>query len=94
VRDEERSLAIVSVVPGATIEGEGPPPDAMIAVATPFSVAGQDLVYQRFARTGSDGTFSVTVAQPGTYEIAGTEATVTVTEADVYEGETVSADTG
>jgi len=82
------SVVVFTPVPGATIEGEGPP-DEELTVETTVSIPGAEFTYTRRVETGPDGAYSVTVAHPGTYDVG--NGTATVTETDVREGRTVSA---
>ena len=82
-------IKVFEVVPGTTIEGNATT-DEPFSVETEVSVAGEEFTYERHVEPEDDGSFSVTVAHPGTYEVDGTE--VTVTEAEIQNGSTVSAD--
>ncbi|MFC5133788.1 MULTISPECIES: hypothetical protein [Haloferacaceae] len=78
-------------VPGATINGTGPV-DERFNASTDVSVPGASFTYSRYVEPTDTGTYSVRVAHPGTYDL-GDQGTVTVSEADVREGRTVSVGT-
>ncbi|MFC7237687.1 MFS transporter [Saliphagus sp. GCM10025317] len=84
--DDEQSTAAFAVVPGATINATDEPGET-VTVRTEVTVSGAELVYERNVEVGSDGTLEVTVPYAGEYTVGGQE--VTVTEANVLEGETV-----
>ena len=95
----EEDVAAFAVVPGATIEIEGEP-GAEIDVETTATVSGETIDYRRTATADENGTATVTVAYPGEYDIGGEYGggeddggeTVTVSESDVEEGATVTAE--
>jgi dolichyl-diphosphooligosaccharide--protein glycosyltransferase len=81
---------VFQVVPGATLRGPAAVDGAdTIGVAADVSVPGADFEYVRYAPV-TDGRFAVTVANPGTYRIEGTDAVVEVTEEHVHRGATVT----
>ncbi|MFA9517428.1 hypothetical protein ACERIT_09465 [Halopenitus sp. H-Gu1] len=86
------SVVVFTPVPGATINGSAPAdvePGDRLTVETNVSIPGAEFTYTRYATVDDDGSFSVTVAQPGSYEIG--DRTVSVSEADVREGRTIDA---
>jgi len=87
----DRSVVVFRVVPGATITGTAADADAGedLVAETDVSIPNAEFTYRRHVDPAADGSYNVTVAQPGTYEVGG--ETVTVTEADVREGATVEA---
>jgi dolichyl-diphosphooligosaccharide--protein glycosyltransferase len=78
-----------ALVPGATLAGTGPA-ETTVTVTTDVSVPGATFEYTRSATTDVTGEFELTLAHPGTYRIEGGDRTVTVPEAAVREGETVT----
>ena len=85
--DTDAGLAVFTLVPGVTIEIEGYEDD-QVHVETDVTVADRTFVYERQITAGDDGTASVTVPYPGTYDVAGT--TVTADEEAVETGDTVT----
>ena len=85
--DGAHSAAAFAVVPGATLTA---PAEAgqQVTVSTSVEVDAAAFTYERTATVGSDGRVSVTVPYPGTYTVDG--ESVTVSEAAVLEGRTVS----
>ncbi len=71
---------VFTLVPGATITGES---DASRA-STDVSIPGREFQYVRRIAPGDDGSFAVTVAHPGVYQIG--EREVTVSEQDIRSG--------
>lgn len=86
----DRTYVVFTPVPGATIKGTGQP-DERVVVETPVKIPGAEFTYTRYATPNAEGNFTVTVAHPGTYDVG--NQTVTVTEADVREGRTVTTQT-
>ncbi|MFW5974439.1 MAG: hypothetical protein ACOCPZ_03575, partial [Natrialbaceae archaeon] len=86
--EEVRAFA---VVPGAQIRVEGEAGENATAL-TDVETAGESFEYERTATANDEGVASVRVAYPGEYEVAG--ETVTVNETEVYEGATVTGDSG
>jgi dolichyl-diphosphooligosaccharide--protein glycosyltransferase len=80
------------VVPGATLDGTTTP-NATVTLSTNVSVPGADFAYERQVQTNATGAFSVTVANPGTYDLRTDEQewTVEVSEAGVMNGTGVAA---
>jgi len=87
----DRSVVVFRVVPGATITGTAADADADgdLVAETDVSIPNAAFTYRRHVDPAADGSYNVTVAHPGTYEVGG--ETVTVTETDVREGATVEA---
>ncbi|MEF8815112.1 MAG: STT3 domain-containing protein [Halovenus sp.] len=82
---------VFTVVPGATVTGEGPA-ERTLVLSTTVTLAGtgRTIEYRRRVETDAEGQFSVVLAHPGEYAVAETDRTVTVTEADVREGTELS----
>ncbi|MFC7114582.1 MFS transporter [Natronoarchaeum sp. GCM10025703] len=85
--DDDRTAAAFAMVPGATIEGEAGANES-VTVATEVRVDGRTLEYERTVESDGEGRFGVTIPYAGEYTVA--DETVTVTEAAVVDGETVS----
>jgi asparagine N-glycosylation enzyme membrane subunit Stt3 len=79
---------IVRVVDGAIIEGTAAP-NSTVTLTTDVTIEGASFTYERQVSTNADGAYNVTVSYPGEYDIDGER--VTVSEAAVNNGETVSA---
>jgi dolichyl-diphosphooligosaccharide--protein glycosyltransferase len=79
---------VFTPVSGATIRGSGPV-DERFDVSTDVAVPGASFTYTRYVDTATNGTYTVRVAHPGSYEV-GERGTVTVTEEDVRQGHTVN----
>lgn len=83
------SAKVFGLVAGATITGEGPP-ESQLALSTPVTISGtgRRTDYRRRVETDADGTFSITLAHPGEYEVTGADTgeTLTVDEAAVLDG--------
>jgi len=75
------------VVEGAQIETTAEPNETVTATKE-VDVAGEQFTYERSAQANDDGEVSIRVAYPGAYDLNG--ETVTVGEADVYDGASVS----
>jgi len=85
---EDGARKVFRVVPGATIRGSAPDDEDRVRLVAEVSIPGDDFEYVRRASV-EDGTFEVTVANPGTYRI-GQEEAVEVTERMVQSGGTVT----
>jgi dolichyl-diphosphooligosaccharide--protein glycosyltransferase len=83
---ESGEYKVFTLVPGATITGTAETNET-IPVPTRTRVSGVRIDSEREVRTGSDGTYSVTVPYPGTYQVGETE--VEVPETAVRNGTTV-----
>jgi len=83
--DDVRAFAVVD---GADVQTRAEP-GTNVTARTTVERAGEQFAYRRTATAGEGGTARIRVAYPGEYDVGG--ETVTVTEADVYEGATVSA---
>ncbi|MFC7173272.1 hypothetical protein ACFQL0_07645 [Haloplanus litoreus] len=79
---------VFRVVPGATLRGTVDGTDTVRLVAD-VSIPGADFEYTRFASV-TDGTFEVTVGNPGRYRLEGHDLVVDVPERAVRRGETVT----
>jgi dolichyl-diphosphooligosaccharide--protein glycosyltransferase len=81
------SVKVFRLVTGATVTGEDTP-GTELTLSTPVTLAGtgRTVEYRRRVETGADGAFSVTLAQPGEYDVSGADETFTVDEATVREG--------
>jgi dolichyl-diphosphooligosaccharide--protein glycosyltransferase len=83
------SARVFRLVAGATLTGEGPP-ETRLTLSTPVILAGtgRTVEYQRRVETDASGAFSVTLAQPGEYEVAGgdTSEMLIIDEAAVQDG--------
>jgi dolichyl-diphosphooligosaccharide--protein glycosyltransferase len=88
---DDGARKVFRVVPGATIRGPAPAETARVRLAADVSIPGDEFEYVRRA-TVTDGTFEVTVANPGTYRIGQGDTTVEVSERAVQAGETVTLD--
>jgi len=86
---DDGARKVFRVVPGATIRGPAPAETARVRLAADVSIPGAEFEYVRRA-TVTDGTFEVTVANPGTYRIGQGDTTVEVSERAVQAGETVT----
>jgi len=78
---------VFRVVPGATLRGTAEEVDTVRLVAD-VSLPGADFEYTRFASV-TDGSFEVTVGNPGRYRIEAHDLVVDVPERAVRRGETV-----
>jgi dolichyl-diphosphooligosaccharide--protein glycosyltransferase len=80
-------------VPGATLSGRVTP-NATVSLTTNVSIPNAMFTYERQVQTNATGAFSVTVANPGTYDLRsdGQTWTVDVPESAVMNGTRVSAD--
>jgi dolichyl-diphosphooligosaccharide--protein glycosyltransferase len=85
-------VKVFTLVPGATVTGTGPA-ETTLDLSTTVTVdgTGRTVEYRRRVETDSEGAFSVTLAHPGEYAFADRTATVTVTEAAVRDGATISS---
>ncbi|WP_157969535.1 STT3 domain-containing protein [Haloplanus rubicundus] len=86
---DDGARKVFRVVPGATIRGPAPAETARVRLAADVSIPGDEFEYVRRA-TVTDGTFEVTVANPGTYRIGVEERTVEITERMVQSGDSVT----
>jgi dolichyl-diphosphooligosaccharide--protein glycosyltransferase len=84
--DDER-YRVFTLVPGATITGSAEP-NTSVQLSTEVDIGGTSFTYKRQAQASADGTYSVTVAYPGTYAVDGNE--VTVSTQAVENGKNVS----
>ena len=82
--EEVRAFAFVEA---AQIETTAEPNETVIATKE-VDAAGEQFTYERSGVANEDGEVSIHVAYPGEYDLDG--ETVTVTEAAVYDGATVS----
>ncbi len=80
------------VVPGATLNGTAAP-NATVSLSTDVSIPNDEFTYERQVQADASGNFSVTVPNPGTYELSTTEETwtVEVSESSVMNGTAVDA---
>jgi dolichyl-diphosphooligosaccharide--protein glycosyltransferase len=78
------------VVPGATMTGTAAA-NTTVSLSTDVSIPNDEFTYDQQVKTNPDGSFSVGVAYPGTYELSTEEETwsVEVSEAAVMNGTTV-----
>lgn len=81
----EGDVRAYALVEGATIE-YNTSANATVTATTAVEAGGEEFTYQRTTTATEEGTATVRVAYPGTYQL-GAE-TVTVTEDDVFEGNT------
>ncbi|AXG09849.1 STT3 domain-containing protein [Haloplanus rubicundus] len=88
---DDGARKVFRVVPGATIRGPAPAETARVRLVADVSIPGDEFEYVRRA-TVTDGTFEVTVANPGTYRIGQGDTTVEVSERAVQAGEAVTLD--
>ncbi len=77
-----------TLVPGATVVGNATANTTLDLAAT-VEVSGTEFTYERRVAVDANGTYRVTVPYAATYEIG--NRTVTVEDAAVEDGETVSA---
>jgi dolichyl-diphosphooligosaccharide--protein glycosyltransferase len=79
-------------VPGATLNGTATP-NATVSLSTEVTVPNAAFTYERRTQTNATGAFTVTVANPGTYELQTDERTwtVDVSESAVTNGTMVAA---
>lgn len=78
---------VFSVVPGARLTGSIAP-NTTTTLSTSVEIPGASFTYERDIRTNSDGTYDVVVPYPGEYRLG--NETMTVSESNVTDGETVS----
>lgn len=81
------TTAVFTVVPGATITGTAPA-NTSVDVATTVQVGTETFTYRRMVQPSADGNYEVTVPYPGEYQVD--SATVSVSESNVTNGETVT----
>ncbi|QLG28655.1 hypothetical protein HUG10_14360 [Halorarum halophilum] len=83
-----------ALVPGAVVEGQAEP-NATVTLGTEVDVEGASFTYVRETTAGADGAYSVRVAHPGEYQVAGSNGsdgtTITVPESAVRNGANVTA---
>ncbi|NHN48699.1 hypothetical protein G9464_14005 [Halostella sp. JP-L12] len=82
---DDGSRKVFTLVPGATITGEAGSNETVTAT-TEVDIGGTTVTYERTASV-ENGTYAVTVAQPGEYSVG--NDTVRVSEEDVRNGTTV-----
>ena len=85
------SLKVFEVVPGAVIEGNATAGETINA-STTVNLSGTEFRYERRVTVDENGTFRIRVPYAAEYRVAGT--TVTVTESEMLENETVSVGGG
>ena len=85
--DEAHSAAAFAVVPGATLTASAEAGE-QVTVSTNAEVDDTEFTYERTATAGEDGRLSAIVPYAGNYTVDG--ESVTVSEAAVLEGRTVS----
>lgn len=88
---EDGARKVFRLVPGATIRGPAPEGRDRVRLVADVSITGDEFEYIRRAPV-TDGTFEVTVANPGTYRIGQEGGTVDVSERMVESGETVTVE--
>lgn len=89
--NEDDSRLVYEVVPGATVTGTAQAGTTVTAeTTTTLPPTGKEVTYTQQVEVGSDGSYQFVTPYPGTYDVAGTEATVP--ESAVVGGNTVSAD--
>ncbi|AZH24895.1 STT3 domain-containing protein [Haloplanus aerogenes] len=88
---EDGARKVFRLVPGATIRGPAPDDRDHVRLVAEVSITGDDFEYVRRAPV-TDGTFEVTVANPGTYRVGADGRTVEITERMVQSGDTVTVD--
>jgi len=82
-------VKVFTLVPGATVAGTGPAETTLeLSTTATLEGTGRTVEYRRRVETDSEGTFSVTLAHPGEYEVRGEGRgeTLTVGDAAVREG--------
>lgn len=79
-------LKVFTLVPGATIVGNGTP-NSILPVSTEVRIGQHTFTYRRNVRTDGEGRFSVTVPYPGAYAVGSAE--VTVSDTNVTAGDTI-----
>ncbi|NHX36727.1 MULTISPECIES: STT3 domain-containing protein [Halolamina] len=85
---EDGSMKVFTLVPGAAVTGSIEP-NATVTATTTVEVGGEEVRYRQAVTADAAGNYSVRVPYPGTYEIGGTE--VTVSEEAVESGGIVQA---
>jgi dolichyl-diphosphooligosaccharide--protein glycosyltransferase len=88
---DDGARKVFRVVPGATISGATHNDPEQVQLVADVSIPGADFEYVRRASV-TDGTFEVTVANPGTYRIGDDGRTVTISEQMVRTGVTLSVE--
>ena len=86
---DDGARKVFRLVPGATVRGPAPGDGDSVRLTAAVSIPGADFEYVRRASV-TDGTFEVTVANPGTYRIGPDGGTVEITENMVQAGERVT----
>jgi len=84
------SRVAYAVVPGATVTGNASV-NATVSLATDVAIPNAEFTYERQTTANADGTYSVAVANPGTYQVQidGETREVTVNESAVRNGSSV-----
>lgn len=84
---DDDAAKVFTLVPGATVAGEATP-NAEFELSTTVTLAGTErtIRYARRGRADSEGSFSVVLAHPGEYEVAGEPGALRVDEATVLDG--------
>jgi len=82
---------VFRVVPGATIRGSVSAETDQVRLSADVAIPGAEFEYRRRAPV-TDGTFEVTVANPGRYRIEPSATTVEVSNTAVRDGDTVTVD--
>ena len=90
---EGGEVKVFTPVPGATVTGTGPA-ETVFTLSTTVTVegTGRAVPYRRRIETDAEGAFSIVLANPGEYEFADRDVTLTVEEADVRDGGTLSVE--
>ncbi|QGX94806.1 hypothetical protein EI982_08355 [Haloplanus rallus] len=88
---EDGRRKVFRLVAGATIRGPAPEDRDQVRLVAEVSIPGDDFEYVRRAPV-ADGTFEVTVANPGTYRIGAEDWTVEITERMIQSGDTVTVE--
>lgn len=81
----DHKYVVFTLVTGATVTGTV---EGTTEISTDVSIPGAEFEYARTVDPDDDGSFSATVAQPGTYRLG--DRQVEVTEEAVRKGETVA----
>jgi dolichyl-diphosphooligosaccharide--protein glycosyltransferase len=87
----DESRIVYGVVPGAAVQGAAPA-NTTVSVSTTVTIPRATFTYKRQTDALANGTYSIRLAQPGTYQlnVDGETRTVTVSEAAVREGKKIS----
>ena len=89
--NEDGSLKVFRLVPGATLQGMAEP-NATVEVSTEVSLNHGTFTYSTFTTADAEGRYNVTVPNPGEYSVVsdtGLETEVSVTLSAIEEGATV-----